>query len=129
VAHGRCRRGGTAFLSGSIAESFADPIIARRRVSGHTSRFQMKCAGLPHFFAKPRLSCASAGFSRQKARRHRTIGRPNMSTVDSTPKPAPAEAGADRRRRKFCDLVMMGVVRSGIVFPKAVSVLKVTYTF
>lgn len=52
-----------------------------------------------------------------------------MSTGDATPNPAPAGTGPDGRPVKFCDLVMKGGVTSGIVYPKAVSVLKDTYTF
>ena len=41
-----------------------------------------------------------------------------MATTDATARP-----------KKFCDLVMKGGVTSGIVYPKAVTVLKDTYTF
>ncbi len=51
-----------------------------------------------------------------------------MSTIDTSPDPSPAAADPVRPE-KFCDLVMKGGVTSGIVYPKAVSVLKDTYTF
>lgn len=51
-----------------------------------------------------------------------------MTAETTEPAPAPP-AGAGERPERLCDLVMKGGVTSGIVYPKAVSVLKEVYTF